>query len=95
MPESKLSTIWVFHGEDAMFASAVFTEQSLAEAWIKQHSLSGVLTEYPLDVGIYEWVISKGYWKPKFPSHKSARFIGRFTSASQKHDHYRNGERKT
>jgi hypothetical protein len=88
-----LSSVWVFHGEEAQFTSAVFTEQSKAEAYIKKHSLSGLLTEYPLDIGIYEWVISKDYWKPKYPSQRSPKFIGGFTSAYLNHYHYRSGVR--
>ena len=89
------SAVWVFCAVGAMLPSGVFTELLVAEAWIKKHSLSGVLTEYPLDTGVYEWAIVKGYFSPKYPSHESAEFIGRFTSAYLSHSHFENGERST
>jgi hypothetical protein len=86
-------SVWVFHAENGHLTSAVFTKESLAEAWIKKHSLSGMLTEYLLDVVIYEWAISKGYFKPKHPYQQAAKFIGRFTSANLSHGHFKNGEK--
>jgi hypothetical protein len=86
-----LSSVWVFCAPEAIFPAGVFTEQQLADAWIKKHSLTGTLTEYPLNIGLYEWAISKGYFKPKYPSHHKAKFIGRFSSAYLEHYHYENG----
>ena len=89
------ASVWVFHANEGHLTSAVFTKESLAEAWIKKHSLSGILTEYPLDTGVYEWAISKGFFKPKQSYQQSAKFIGTFTSASQRHDHFENGAKVT
>jgi hypothetical protein len=86
-------TVWIFCAEGSTRPSGVFTDEVLAEDWIRRHSLSGLLTEYPLDTGIYEWTISKGFFEPKYPSQQSASFIGRFTSAYQNHFHFQNGEK--
>jgi len=69
----------------------VFTRRDLAEEWIQKHGLSGTLTAYPLDVGVYEWALNKGTFKPKRDDQQSAEFIQRFSSASQEHYHYENG----
>jgi len=84
-------TVWVFCGDGSILPSGVFSNQAAAEAWIKKHALSGILTEYPLDTGLYEWALGKGYFKPRFPSHRAPKFIGRFTSAYLTHFHFENG----
>ncbi len=70
---------------------AAFESRGLAEEWIKRHSLSGVLTEYPLNTGIYDWAIGSGLFNPKYPSQANAEFIGRFTSAYLNHSHFEEG----
>ena len=85
--------IWVFCGEQSFFPSGVFNDLDIAEAWIKKHGLSGTLTEYPINVGVYDWIVAKGYFTPKYPSQKSARFIGKFSSAYLNHFHFQNGEK--
>lgn len=83
--------IWVFHGTGAQFASGVFTSREGAAAWIASHRLTGVLTRYPLDQGVYEWAIENGVFTPNRPDQSSSAFIGRFTSASQEHYHFEEG----
>jgi hypothetical protein len=82
------SSVWVFHGSGGRFASGVFTTRDKAEAWIHQHDLTGVLTRYSLDQGVYEWAQEKQLFRPTKPEHTQADFIQRFTSGSQEHYHY-------
>lgn len=84
-------TIWVFNSEGARFPGGVFGTRAQAEQWIKEHLVSGVLTEYPLNIGVYDWAVSSGHFTPKRPEQSSPRFIGGFTSAIQNHFHYENG----
>jgi len=86
-----MDAVWVFNGNRGNFPSGVFSTREKAEAWIAAHKLSGCLTKYPLDIGVYEWVIAHGYWQPKQPHHHEAEFIQRFSSASQEHYHYEAG----
>lgn len=83
--------VWVFNG-GGDFPAGVFTSRDRAEAWVTQHRLSGVLTLYPLDVGVYEWAIKGGMFTPKRPDQAGPRFIGGFSSASQEHYHYTDGK---
>lgn len=85
---AKAGSVWVFHGEGAKFASGVFTSKDLAEAWIQKHKLKGILTEYPLDTGVYDWAVECNLFTPTKEHHQSPEFIGRFTSALQQHEHY-------
>ncbi|MDO3627653.1 hypothetical protein [Mucilaginibacter sp. BT774] len=85
-------SIWVFHGEQGRFSSGVFTSQQIAEEWIKKHKLSGLLTEYPLNKGVYDWALENDLFSIKKDSHKSSQFIQGFTSGSQEHFHYEYGE---
>jgi hypothetical protein len=85
--------VWVFNGARASFPSGIFTDLDRAERWIGEHGLTGTLTAYPLDTGVYEWAIAKGVFRPRKPQDASPEFIGRFTSASMEHHHYEDGRR--
>ncbi len=85
--------VWVFNGYGGQFPSAVFTTVEKAEEWIAKHKLSGVLTWYPLDSPVYEWVIARGYWQPKKDHQRTPDFIQTFSSAYTGHYHYENGSR--
>jgi hypothetical protein len=86
--------VWVFNGDGGAFPSAVFSSVDRADEWIAKHGLSGVLTWYPIDVPVYEWVIAKGWWQPKKEHQTEPTFIQRFSSASAEHFHYENGSRE-
>lgn len=84
--------IWVFCGENGLFPSGVFSSKERAEEWILTNHLTGTLTAYPVDVGVYEWAIQHEYFKPKEDKHRTSNFIQQFTSASQEHYHYQDGK---
>ncbi|MDR0996220.1 MAG: hypothetical protein LBL69_00985 [Zoogloeaceae bacterium] len=85
---------WIFHGEKADLCTAVFSSLDRAEIWIRQYSVSGMLTRMPVNVSIYDWVISSGYFEPKKDCQTTSKFIQTFTSAYLEHYHYDNGERR-
>lgn len=85
------TNVWVFVGERNSLPSGVFSSKDSAESWISDHYLTGVLTSYPVDIGIYEWAIEKGYFNPTKEHHKSPDFIQNFSSANLEHYHYENG----
>ena len=89
----KIDEVWVFNGANSQFPSGVFSSREHAEEWIKKHRLSGILTKYPIDISVYDWAIENGFLKLKDEENKSANFIQRFSSASQEHYHYEDGER--
>jgi hypothetical protein len=86
-----MQELWVFNGENARFPSGIFSEREIAEGWIRENKLSGVLTLYPLDKGVYSWAIEKGYFMPQKENEKTSEFIQKFTSAEQEHYHYTGG----
>lgn len=86
------STVWVFNGAGASLPAGVFADEAAAVSWIRINSLSGILTEYPLDTGVYDWAISCGIWEPEKASQRSPEFIGKFSSAYLKHRHFENGK---
>jgi hypothetical protein len=63
----------------------------MAEDWIAQYSLTGVLTEYPLNVGAYDWAIKMNFFVVKNEAQAQPEFIQKFTTASQEHYHYEDG----
>ncbi len=85
-------TVWVFTAPNAQFPGAIFSSMSRARGWIAQHKLSGLLTEYPLDMGAYDWAVGRGAFTPRRPEHASSAFIGSFSSAHMAHVHFEDGE---
>ena len=83
-------SVWVFKGQINPFPSAVFSAKELAFEWISKHKLSGTLTEYHLDQPVIDWAVEKGYFKPKAEANASQ--IANFSSASQEHFHFEDGE---
>jgi hypothetical protein len=84
--------VWVFNGSNSNFPGGVFSKREIAEEWIAKHKLSGVLTKYPVDEGIYDWSLANGTFKIKKEEQTNAEFIQRFSSAAQEHDHYEDGK---
>lgn len=82
--------VWVFNGGGS-FPSGVFTSIEVAEAWIGANRLTGALTAYPLNTGIYDWAVTRGYFTPKRENQRSPGFIGRFSSGALEHHHYEDG----
>ena len=84
----KEPSVWVFNGPRTGFPSGVFHTKDEAEAWIQANGLSGTLTQYPVGLGVYDWAVQEGYFKPKKPEHATPEFIQSFSSATQPHEHY-------
>jgi len=84
--------IWVFHGSGSRFASGVFSSRETATKWIKERALSGVLTAYPLDEGVYDWAVRESVFVIKSPEQETSDFVQKFTSASQPHVHFEDGD---
>ena len=90
--EVNVEKIYIFNAEHSAFASAVFTSKQLAESWILKHHVCGVLTEYPVNMGCYDWAIEKGHFQAKSPIDRSPVFIAKFLSAYQKNWRYKHGD---
>ncbi len=90
--------VWVFSGVKGKFPGAIFSDLLKAEEWILKYKLSGLLTKYPIDQGCFDWAIEKGITnlrEDKLAEKKNdADFIGSFSTASQEHYHYLNGEKE-
>jgi hypothetical protein len=87
---SNQTCIWVFVGEKSNSPGGVFSDFKLAEEWIRQHSLSGMLSAYPLDEGVFNWAVRTGRVKQNFADKASPGTIGSFCSHLD-HYHYENG----
>ncbi len=89
-----MKSVWVFHGEGARFGSAIFALVETAEAWISENKCSGMLTEYPLNVSVFDWAVESGFFALEKIENKPMSFVQNFTSASQQHFHYINGDKQ-
>lgn len=83
--------IFLFSGINGKFPSGVFSSKEKATQWIETHKLSGMLTQYPIDIGVYEWAIQNDFFTPKYENQKTPKFIQQFSSAYMKHWHFDNG----
>jgi hypothetical protein len=89
------TSVFIFIAPQAQFPSGVFSSLDDAENWIIKHSLTGILTEYPVGVGVFDWAIANGKFKPKPNKLLNSFFVGQFTTAAMLHYHYENGIRLT
>ncbi|MCE3226470.1 MAG: hypothetical protein K0S32_1021 [Bacteroidetes bacterium] len=87
----KVTKVYVFSGSNSTFPGGVFLDFDSANNWIKKHHLSGTLNVYPVNVGLYDWAIQRGYFEIKKEDHSNPAFIEKFTSASLEHYHFENG----
>jgi len=85
-------TVWVFHGDGAQHASGVFATKEGALVWIEHHGLTGLLTEYPLNIGAYDDAIARGLFRPSRDHHGTPEHIARFSPGRTEHLHAVNGK---
>lgn len=83
--------IWLFVAPFAGFPGGIFTSFEDAQAWISRHGLTGTLTLYPLNIGVYDWAVEQSLFVPRKPHEFTPEFIARFSSASMEHYHYEAG----
>ncbi len=83
--------IWVFNGEGCRFPAGALSSRDIAEREIEAHSMSGILTAYPVDIFVYHWAIRESFFEPSRPDQETPEFMQKFSSASQEHYHYENG----
>lgn len=84
--------IWVFTAEGAPMPSACFSSRENGEKWIQKVKATGVLTQMPVDVSVYDWATDNGHFSPKGPHQTGPKFQAKFTSASLEHYHYQAGK---
>ena len=84
--------IYVFSGEGGGFPGGVFDSIENAENWIALHNLTGVLSFYPLNTGVFDWAVSNGFVKPEMAAKTTSRRIANYESYLD-HAHYENGKR--
>jgi hypothetical protein len=88
--------VWIFSGHGS-FPGGVFTTIEKAEKWIDANGLTGILTQTPVDEGVFDWAARLNLLnlRPEKIEEKSRdpKFIGGFSTASQEHYHYENGSR--
>ena len=86
-----MPVVWVFHGDGARFASAVFESETDAAAWIARHGLSGVLAAYPVNDCCYGIAVRDGHFRPTRPHHGKAEHVSAFSPGWTRHIHFDHG----
>ena len=87
--------VWVFLDGVSQAPGGLFTTREKGEVWIRQHKLSGSLSAFPIVEGCFDWADRVGAvnMKPEKLALKRGDpfFIGSFTTVSQEHYHYKEG----
>ncbi|MEM7664338.1 MAG: hypothetical protein AAF250_00645 [Pseudomonadota bacterium] len=81
--------VYVFHGEGARFAAAVYLTVEDARVDIADKRLSGLLTAYPVGQTVFDHVLEAGLFAGKEGA--EPRYIQRFSSAHLEHYHFKDG----
>jgi hypothetical protein len=84
--------VWIFHSETGRFASGVFTDQASGLVWVAQHELTGVLAEYEVGNGCYDFAVEEGRFRNTKPHHGTPEHVGTF-SPGLGHIHVQGGQR--
>lgn len=48
-------SVWVFNTVKSQLPEGIFENLDLGELWIEENNLTGVLTKYPLNRGVFDW----------------------------------------
>jgi hypothetical protein len=91
MTDTTEQTVWIFHGDSARFASAVFTTEADALSWAERHRVSGIVTEYPVGDGCYDIAVRIGAFTPSKPHHGSPAHVAAFSPGWARHVHLADG----
>ena len=84
--------VWIFNGTGARFPAGAFTSRALAEEWIRARRLSGMLTAYPLDEGVFDWALRHDFVTGRARGRgDDPAFVGAISSATQEHYHSEDG----
>ncbi|ROP33460.1 DUF7710 domain-containing protein [Couchioplanes caeruleus] len=70
-------TVWIFHGDQARHASAVFETEEAGLAWAGEHHVTGILAEYPYG-GAYDIALSEGRFTPSQSHHGTTDHVAAF-----------------
>ena len=84
--------LWIFNAFQTKDPAGVFATRRTAELWIARSKVTGNLTQYPLDLGAYDWALEKGLFEPLGDYQRSSKFISNFSSGSQPFHLYRCGK---
>jgi len=87
--DDRRTTLWIFHGEQARFASGLFVTADEGLAWAADNHLTGILTEYPVG-GTYDIAIREGRFTPSRPHHGTPEHVAGF-SPGLRHFHLVDG----
>lgn len=85
-----MTSVWIFHGRGAHFASGVFADKDSGMAWVARHGVTGILTEYPVGHGTYDFAVADGGFTPSLPEHGTPAHVALFLPGGD-HEHVRDG----
>jgi hypothetical protein len=84
------TTMWIFHGEKARYASGLFATAREGLAWLAANRVSGVLTEYAVG-STYDVAVRDGRFRPSRPHHGTPEHVAAF-SPGLRHFHVIDGQ---
>ncbi|MFC4016617.1 hypothetical protein ACFOW4_01440 [Micromonospora sp. GCM10011542] len=85
------STVWIFHGDRARYASGMFDTVDAGLAWAAEHQVTGILAEYA-NGGAYDVAVSEGRFTPSKAHHGTADHVAAY-GPGLRHIHLTDGRR--
>jgi hypothetical protein len=73
--------------------SGIFSDKEKAEEWIASNRLTGLLSGFPVDMGVLDWAIRCAGFNPPDEKRTDPSYVARFTSGAVEHFHFENGNR--
>ncbi|MFG1842844.1 hypothetical protein ACGFH8_30960 [Micromonospora sp. NPDC049175] len=83
------STVWIFHGDSARYASGVSATLDVGLAWAAERHVTGILAEYAIG-GAYDVAVSEGRFTPSKAHHGTSDHVAAF-SPGLRHVHLTRG----
>ena len=92
--------VWVFRGDRAPSRGGgpctrdggVFRSVETATVWISRHRLTGRLTQYPLNIGVFDHAVENGWIVPSEDQRNSPEYVGTYCDHLQ-HMRFEDGRR--
>ena len=83
-------TVWIVTRIEARWPGGIFLTEQAARDYIERHSITGMLSEFPLGESTYDHAIRLGLFHPKNDKERSGWFIAEF-SPRLPHYHFEDG----
>ncbi len=84
----KINNIWVFQGNGSDAPGGIFSTRDKAEEWISKSRVQGILFNYPVNISVYDFLVSSGSLKIRKDYQRDPKFVQKISPGYLEHYHY-------